>query len=185
MWNPTLMICAGDGDNIFSRSHMKQETSTLSNLLSELHNACFGDAGGPLVLEISPANYLVIGIVSHSSSCFSPTAFVRLSYYSTWMQAIGESTKTTHESPNTPEVTELTTMMYMTTSTGDGSETPDVPTVPATTSATASFQTCDLAGAGQFAFVVSVRDRSSGLHICSGFIYNENYIVTTTSCAET
>ncbi|KAK4015491.1 hypothetical protein OUZ56_030468 [Daphnia magna] len=67
LWDPTSMICAGD----FT------------------HNACYGDAGGPLVLGTSVSNYVVVGLVSHSSSCFSPTAYIRLSFYTAWMQGIG------------------------------------------------------------------------------------------------
>ncbi|XP_046642933.1 transmembrane protease serine 9-like [Daphnia pulicaria] len=142
LWDPTFMICAGNAT----------------------HNACYGDASSPLVLGTSVANYMVVGLVSHSTSCYSPTAFIRLSAYSNWMQGIGgQPTETTPTAPATS-----------TTST----------TSITSTTPTASFQTCNQASAGQFPFVVAVGDATSGIHSCAGFIYNADYVVTTASCAD-
>lgn len=185
LWDPTSMICAGD----FT------------------HNACYGDAGGPLVLGTSVSNYVVVGLVSHSSSCFSPTAYIRLSFYTAWMRGIGgetspmpttllqTSTTTTTVTTEivTPSSPATTTMAQTTTQTTQTTPTQTTQTqtqtsntnVDITTEATTTtgfFQTCNVASAGQFPFVVSVGDLLSGRHSCAGFIYNANYVVTTASC---
>lgn len=132
---------------------------------SATHNACYGDASSPLVLGTSVANYMVVGLVSHSTSCYSPTAFIRLSAYSNWMQGIGGQTTET------------------TTPTAPATSTTSTTSITSTTP-TASFQTCNQASAGQFPFVVAVGDAVSGIHSCAGFIYNADYVVTTASCAD-
>ncbi|XP_057373708.1 transmembrane protease serine 9-like [Daphnia carinata] len=173
LWDPTSMICAGDS----------------------IHNACYGDAGGPLVLGTSVSNYFVVGLVSHSTTCFSPTAYIRLSFYTAWMRGIGgetspmpttlSQTSTTTTTVTTEIVTSTspatTTMSQTTTETTQTSNTNVDITTEATTT-TAFFQTCNVASAGEFPFIVSVGDLLSGRHSCAGFIYNANYVVTTASC---
>ncbi|KAI9556780.1 hypothetical protein GHT06_016571 [Daphnia sinensis] len=186
VWDPTSMICAGDA----------------------IHNACNGDAGGPLVLGTSVSNYMVVGLVSHSTTCFSPTAYIRLSFYTAWMRGVGgetspvpttlaqtstTSTTVTTEvvTPSTPatttvsqttttQTTQTETTQTETTQAQTSNANVDITTEAATT--TAFFQTCNVASAGQFPFIVSVGDLLSGRHSCAGFIYNANYVVTTASC---
>lgn len=143
------------------------------------NNACYGDASSPLVLETSVTNYMVVGLVSHSASCYSPTAFIRLSSYSSWMQGIGgEYPTSTTATSNNPGGGATETSPIASTD-------PTVTTTPTTSTAPiTSFQTCNQASAGQFSFVVSIGDLTSGRHSCAGFIYNADYVVTTASCVD-
>lgn len=168
------------------------------------HNACYGDAGGPLVLGTSVSNYIVVGLVSHSSSCFSPTAYIRLSFYTAWMRGIGGETSpmpttllqtstttttvtteiVTPSPPATTTMAQTTTQTTQTTQTQTQTSNTNVDITTEATTTTGFFQTCNVASAGQFPFVVSVGDLLSGRHSCAGFIYNANYVVTTASCVE-
>ena len=173
MWDSNLMICAGDG--IYKKFYRIHRYMQNQLIILASHNPCTGDSGAPLVLEITPSNYLAVGIVSHTSSCSSPAAFVRLSSYTSWMQSTGGPAATTTVEWTSSSTFDVTNTMETSTN--------DVSTAPSATTTTTSLQTCDLASAGQFPFVVSVVDGVTGRQLCAGFIYNANHFVTTSSCA--
>ena len=126
------------------------------------NDACnAGDGGGPLVQGKSP-DYRAVGLVSHVIKCgdqLYPTAYTRLSPYSSWIESKGGP----QIIPTTPELE--------TTST-------EVPTTPAP-----AIRHCTVAtGAAQFPFMVSILNSATFDPLCAGFIYNEQYVVTTASC---
>lgn len=187
MWDPTSMICAGDC-NILVVYHFKNyHVNKLSNYTA-IHNACYGDAGDPLVLGTSVSDFIVVGLVSHSTSCFSPSSFIRLSFYTGWMRGIGGESSpgpTTLSQTSTKSTSVMTeTIIPLSPETTTMSQTSNTPVDITTeiTTSTAFSQTCNVASGGQFPFVVSVGDLMSGRHSCAGFIYNANYVVTTASC---
>lgn len=89
---------------------------------------------------------------------------------------------TTTMAQTTTQTTQTTQTQTTQTQTQTSNTNVDITTEATTT--TGFFQTCNVASAGQFPFVVSVGDLLSGRHSCAGFIYNANYVVTTASCVE-
>lgn len=112
-----------------------------------------------MIQGTSLEDYRVVGLVSHSMDCAIegyPTVYTRISPFSTWMKSTSDQLL-----PTSP--TEVTTETSSTTTT---------PTV----------NQCNKAVKDQFLYVVSISSSTTSEHLCSGFVYNEQFIVTAASC---
>ena len=95
LWDANIMICAGNGIvfNLIQTASLYFVINYWLNYFSLATNdVCdSGDGGGPLVQGKSP-DYRVVGLISHVIKCgdqLYPTAYTRLSPYSSWIESKG------------------------------------------------------------------------------------------------